>query len=181
MDNGPLLVGNPNRGDNNTWYEVGFNLIQANNTWTGIPVQGSTFVAWSNANYVFTMPASYIGNNTVFIGNYAGLSNATMTLASPAIYTNLSILNSAGNGPVTNNYTIHHADSSTETGTFLSPDWFAAGTNTVAYTAAGRVPMGRLNTINNGGSLTAARLWFSDIPVANASSAVTSIDISYAG
>jgi hypothetical protein len=182
MDNGPLLVGNPNRGDNNTWYEIGFNRIQAANTWTGIPVHGSTFGAWSNATHVFTMPASYAANNTVFVGNYAGLSNATMTLASPGTYTNLSFLNACGNGPTVINCLVHHADFTTETNTFNSQDWFGSTsfpTNDVAYIAAGRVPMGRLNTINNGGSLTSVKLWFTDVPVTNTVSPVTSIDFSY--
>jgi hypothetical protein len=183
MDNGPLLVSNPNRGDNNTWYEVGYNLIQAANTWTGIPLHGSSFAAWSNATHVFTMPASYVGNNVCFIGNYSGFMSGTMTLSSPGTYTNLSILNACGNGPTVINYTIHHADTTTETGTYNSQDWFSSSffpTNGIAYIAAGRVPMGRaFNVINNGGSLTSVKLWFTDIPVGNTGSAVTSIDYSY--
>ena len=182
MDGGPLLVSNPNRGDNNTFYEVGFDLIGAGQAWTGIPLHGSTFNAWSNTTHQFTMPATYVGNNALFIGNYAGFTNGTMTLSSPGIYTNLSILNAAGNGPCVMNYTINHADASTETGTYNSQDWFGSSffaTNGIAYIAAGRVPLGRINTINNGGSLTSVKLWYTDLPVTNTASAVTSIDFSY--
>ncbi|HSU54372.1 MAG TPA: hypothetical protein VLT36_09955, partial [Candidatus Dormibacteraeota bacterium] len=188
VDNGLLLVTNPNRGDNNTWYEVGFDLLQPANTWTGIPVHGSTFTAWSNANYTFTMPPSYTANDALMVGR-DGFTNGTLTLASPAIYTNLAVLH-AGNGYMGSNfYTIHHADASVETGVMTNFDWFQASdttgpsnpSNKVAYVTAGRVATGRINVINNGGSLTAAKLFWVDLPVNNTSSAVTSVDITYGG
>jgi hypothetical protein len=185
MDSGPLMVTNTTRGANNTFYEQGYDLITAGQAWTGLPVHGTTFTAWSNANYSFTMPSSYIGNNCLFVGNYAafGLNSGTLTLAAPHTYTNLAILASCGNGPGTNNFTIHYADSTTQAGSFRVNDWFQAPgpnapTNKLAFNAAGRVPLGNIG-INNGAGAAAGELWWIDIPVNNTASAVTSIDISW--
>lgn len=167
-------------GTNNngsTFYENGYN---PNQPWTGLPVHGSTFTALSNSFHHFTMPGSYVQNNAVMIGNYAGYTTGTLTLTAPAAMSTLSVLATAGNGPVTNNYTIHHAGGGTETGTFYVDDW-TGGTN-IAWFNNGRVVIDNGNLASlaytNG---TNRRLLYYDLPVTDTVNPITSIDFSYGG
>jgi hypothetical protein len=72
------------------------------------------------------------------------------------------------------NYVVHHADASTETGTFVSRDWFAS--SSIAWGANGRVDVGNggIQTFGNVPNLLSA-----DIGVTNITSPVTSIDLSF--
>jgi hypothetical protein len=164
-------------GTNNsgsTFYEQGYNPTQP---WTGLPVHGTTFVALSNANHTFKMAADYTLNNTVMVGNYAGFTSGSLTLAPTAVST-LSILATAGNGPANLNYTIHHSGGGTETGTLGVDDW-TGGTN-IAWPANGRVVLDNGNLASqaytNG---TNRRLLFYDIPLIDTVNPVTSVDFSY--
>jgi hypothetical protein len=87
----------------------------------------------------------------------------------------VSLLTAAGNGPVTIDFTIHHADSSTETGSLNSQDWFFH--SPVAWNANGRVDVsfGSFDAVNNSNP----RLYAVDIPLGNRTSPVTSIDLSW--
>ena len=100
-----------------------------------------------------------------------------MTLIAPTACSSLSFLGSAGNGAVTVNYTVHHADNSTEAGSFVVPDWFGSGT--IAWTAGGRVLANGLNfqIIN---SPNFPYLFSINFSVFNTTSPVTSVDLSYA-
>lgn len=154
----------------NTWYERGYNRGAPA---TGLPVAGSTFVHASDPNKQYTMAPTYKQNNAIYINSQ--VTSGTLTLASPAVYANLSFLSAAGNGPLTISYTIHHADASSETGTFNSLDWF--GNSPVAFTASGRVGA------NNGafGNVGSAdpRLYSAEISLGGNPSPVTHIDFAY--
>jgi hypothetical protein len=80
------------------------------------------------------MPGDYSAPNAVLIDT---TSRGSLQLVNPAVFSKLSFLTSAGSGDVVIRYVLHHADGSTQTGTFTSNDWFN-GTNT-AFTAHARV------------------------------------------
>ena len=181
MDGGVFPPANTYSGDNNTWFERGFNLINAGQAWTGLPLAGSLITAWSNSAHQFQMAASYTANCAIMVNNQ--VSSGTFTLTSPTALGAISILSSCGSGPVNVNLTINHQDGSQEFTNYFCKDWFAnqayATNQTVAFAAAGRVTMGRLPGINNGGTLTAALVLYDDIQLTNTTSPVTSIQFSY--
>ncbi len=188
-----VTMDNGTRNNGNTFYEMGFDRqsgqtpTQPGQTLTGIPVHGSTFTNTAG-NHVFKMPPTYVGNDCFFVGNYAGVTACTMTFSTPAAYNSLSFLSSAGNGPVTNNLTIHHQDGSTESAQVVVIDWFNAasggtsGTNsyTQAWIASGRFQTDNGN-INNLNITSGTKLWANDLPLANTTSPVTSIDFAWGG
>ena len=172
----------------NTFYEQGFANVQGGSSpfnvggdrtptgTTGLPHPGATI---TSGNYSFTMPATYAGNDCVFIGNYvAGITNSitnsdgslstatytngSFTLSSPqAGYTGFSILNSAGNGPCGMIYTIHYSDGNTDSGTIYSTNWFTASPLSV-FNAGGRVDVSGI-ALNNVGGSPAGLLFHTDI------------------
>jgi len=156
-----------------TWFEQGFYTLDPSE---GLPAPGTIFASVSNANYTFQMPPSYTNNNVFFVNT--STPPATITLSPATAVSVLSLLGSSGHGPVGINYTVHHADTSTETGTISALDWFPPGadqTNSVVV-ARGRClgdGTGIQNIADN------PRLLSIDIAVANSSSPVTSIDLSY--
>jgi hypothetical protein len=102
-------------------------------------------------------------------------TNAVMTLATPASYSRLSFLTSAGNGPGNVQFTVHHQNGTTETATFTSPNWLS--TVGVAYTAAGRVDVNAFTF--DGVSQNYPTLFSRDVPLSNTNNPVTQIDFSY--
>jgi len=138
-----------------------------------LPHAGATFTSQSAANHQFAMAASYTANNAMMLDST--LTNGTFTLTAPAIYSQLSFLESGGNGGVTFRYTIHHQNAAIETGTLSIPDWFN-GSNP-AWTANGRVDVGTfaLQAVNSGNP----RLYSLDVVVTNSGNPVTSIDFAY--
>jgi hypothetical protein len=73
-------------------------------------------------------------------------------------------------------YTLHHADGSTQDGSFTLPDWFNG--TPVAF-----VPNGRVSVVNAGFQAVNSgnpRLYGVDVAVNNTGSPITSIDLSYA-
>ena len=166
MDGGTNQTGN-------TWYEQGYNTAA---TSTGLPVAGSTFTHQNNPGIQYTMPASYTAPNAILIRSNQ-LTSGTLTLATPAIYSSISILNAAGNGPITVNYTIRYANATTETGSFSCLNWFDGASP--AYTSAGRVQPDSGTTFNNV-SGTNPRLYGNQIAVSTASE-VVSIEFAYPG
>ncbi|EEF59339.1 immunoglobulin domain-containing protein [Pedosphaera parvula] len=165
MDNGTL-----NTGD--TWFEKGY-VPQALSA--GLPAAGGTVTNAVAADHRYTFPPSYVGNDAI----YTTFSNSTanITFASPASYSALSFLTSAGHGPVTNALTIQHADGSSENNTLVSPDWFSA--SPIAFNAQGRVNVSNktVDNVNNG----FPRLFAIDISLANTVSPVTNIVVTYQG
>jgi hypothetical protein len=104
-----------------------------------------------------------------------GAGSPTIALTSPAAYSVLSLLGSAGHGPNTVAYTVNHADATTETGTLTVGDWF---NGTAAYNSNGRLTVntGVFDNVNAGNP----RLYSFDITLTNTASPVTSINLSSA-
>ena len=169
---GAATTASMDSGTGNTgysWYEQGYNSGAPG---TGLPTAGSTFASTAFPTHHYTMPSSYTANNAALIDSTHA---ATLTPSSPAAFGALSFLTSAGNGPVTIAYTVHHADSSIESSTFDSKDWF--GNSSVALNANGRVDVqsGAFDSVNGNNP----RLYSVDIALGNRTSPVTSIDLSW--
>ncbi|HUS37694.1 MAG TPA: hypothetical protein VM680_20260 [Verrucomicrobiae bacterium] len=161
-------------GTNNTgfsYYEQGFNI---DNPATGLPTAGSTFTSESLADHSYTMAADYTAPNAILI-NTNQIRSATYTLATPTALSGISFLAAGGSGAPTLTWTVTHADNSTETGTFIVPDWFGGANQ--ALTANGRVnAVSRaFDNVNNNNP----RLYSVDITLANTTSPVTKIDFAH--
>ncbi len=158
----------------NTWYEKGFNRSALT---TGVPNANSTF---SVGNHTYRMAPTFVTNNVVFLSPQK--TSGVLTLGVPATFSALSLVSSAANGPVSISYIVHHADSSSDFGSFNSLDWFNT-TPTPVFIANGRYSIESLsfNNVNNQ-SPTALqpRVFFSDITVSSASP-ITSIEFSHPG
>lgn len=160
----------------NTFYEVGFNT-NAGALTTGLPAH-DTLVS-DVYGHTFRMPPDYTTNNVAYVANLDGYTTATLTLVTPTVFTGLSFLNTAGNGPVLVDVTIHYADSTTETTSFGSPDWFGNDASTF-YKMLGRFDPSTLalNNVNDGAGNP--RIHTNDIALVNATaSAVTSIEFTW--
>ena len=156
----------------NTWYEAGY-VPWA--TATGLPAAGSTLTNLSAPDHLYLLAPSYAGNNAVLLSS--NTPAATLTLSSPASFPSLSFLTAAGNGPATIGCLIHHSDGSSETKLFTSPDWVAWAPT--AFIANGRVNVSSAtlpSLITNNPKLYAV-----DLPLANTTSPVTSIGLTFAG
>jgi predicted alpha-1,6-mannanase (GH76 family) len=163
MDSGPANTGS-------TYFEVGY-VPQAPGT--GLPHAGSIVTNLSAPDHLYQMPPSYSANDAVLITS--NLPTATITLASPTNVPGLSFLTAAGNGPVTVGCVVHHADGTTENKSFSSPDWF--NKSPVALAANGRVYVNN-STVNSLGSGN-PRLYAADVSLANTTSPVTSVQLSF--
>ena len=127
MDTGARVTFN---GPAFNWFERGY---VATNRSLGLPEAGSIFKSESeDASY--QMPANYGAPNALLVDTTSG---GTLRLMNPTAFSKVSFLTSAGSGEVVIRYVLHHVDGSTQTGTFLSSDWYN-GTNT-AFTAHARV------------------------------------------
>jgi autotransporter-associated beta strand protein len=161
-----------------TWFEQG---LYTPNGSLGLPAAGSTIVSLSQADHSFNLPPSYTVNDDVMVE--ANVPNATITLTPSALCTSLSFFCMAGNGATTVSYVVHHADSTTETGTLSIPDWFGPGTAAEVMTVGARVDALGINFqfpgTANGFVGNAPYIWSLDIPVTHTGSAVTSIDLTY--
>jgi hypothetical protein len=161
INNGPVTPTNP----------VVTAIAQA----SGIPVHGTTF---SNpaGDHSYTMAPSYTTNDVVWVSPV--VSNATITLVTPAAYTALSFLDAAGNGPVFPTVIVHHQSGNSETNSIKIVDWFDS--SPPAYIPNGRVSAdtgqwSQQTFATNG----ADRLFNTDLPLADTLSPVTSIDVIY--
>jgi hypothetical protein len=193
MDGGPNCNGY-------TYYEQGFGTNVGGNSpnnvgtqglpgtgTTGLPHPGTTI---TSGIYSFQMPASYVGNDCVFIGNYpaGALSNGiygtpsyltgTFTITSPQAYTALSILGSAGSGPCTNSYTVNYSDGSTQSGSLVVVDWH--NTAVGVFTTLGRVAVDTPG-LDRVGVTSSGRLWHNDIVLSNTTAAATSVVLTWTG
>jgi hypothetical protein len=163
MDNGTGNTGY-------TWYEVGYNAAAPA---TGVPAAGSTFVSQAQADHSYRMAPNYTNNNAVLISS--GVTNATLTPTSPAAFSSLSFLASAGSGDTTVAYIVHHADGGTDTGTFVAPDWFGSGT-------VAMYPLGRVDAVTRSFQTWDSgipELFSADVPLTHTGSPVTSIELRY--
>ena len=154
-----------------TAYEQGYNLTAPA---TGLPQAGTTLTNATAADHVYRMPASYSGANVALVDS--AVPTATLTFATPANQSAISLLGTAGGGAVTLNYTINHADSSVQTGSIVIPDWF--NVTPFAFPLRGRVHVG--NGSFNAVDTENPRLYSVDIAVERTSSPITSVQLDYA-
>lgn len=153
-----------------TWFEQGF--WRSPNQNFGLPHPGQVFTHQSNTNIQYIMPPTYLTNNCLLADSTLP-GGGTLTFATPATCSGLSIFGSSGGGAGSVNYTVTHADTSTETGGIIFSDWFG-GANP-AWIALGRVvPNG--GPQNNGNN---PRLYSSEITVST-NSPVVSISFTFA-
>lgn len=172
LDGVTATYGGTNKSDY-TWFEQGFYTPDPSR---GIPAAGSTFASETLPDHSFTMPASYAVNNAVQVFN--GVSNATINFTTPTAATALSFLGSAGFGTANVNYTVHHADTTTQSGTLALLDWFD-NAGVVAARPGGRISANGLQTqiINDGPNKP--YLVSLDLAIANTTSPITSVDLTY--
>lgn len=165
------MDGGPNK-NGNTWYEAGTDLSAPA---TGLPPAGSLLVDQSQPDHLFVLAPTWVGSNCLFIGNYpaAGLAAGSLTPTTPVACTNLSFLNSSGNGPANLMCIITHADGTTETSSFVSLDWFNGAS--AAFSAQGRLSLNGNGGFNNVNSPNGCKLFSTDVPLANTNSPVTEI------
>src|SRR6185369_6781535 len=140
-----------------------------------------SLVSNSTADHNWRMPPDYHTNCALMVGRQGGaatpvVTTGTLTLTTPAAYSALSFLTASGNGPVVVGYVVHYADSTTESNTFNSIDWFNAAAP--VFNAAGRLSVsgGGLQNID---ATPAARGFQADVPLASPSVNVTSVDFYY--
>ena len=154
-----------------TWFEQGF---YAPDSTIGLPPAGSTIVSVSQADHSYTMAPSYTTSDAVMINSL--VTSATITPTLPAACSALSFMGSAGNGPMTVNYTVHHADSTTETGSLIFVDWFGTSANVLGVG-------GRVNALGANFQIPGAggnpHIFSQDVAVTNTVSPVTSINLAY--
>lgn len=155
-----------------TWYEKGYNPAAPG---SGLPAAGTLVTSESDADHHFLMPPSYIAPNSVLVDS-AG-TNPVITLQTPARYSAISFLTASSGGPVTNSCVVRHADGTSETNSFASPDWL--DNTSPALTVSGRVSVStRLIADQNSDQ---PRLYAVDVPIANQDSAIKTITVSRPG
>ena len=171
----------------NAWYEVGYNVNNPDgggvpipdvrvSTNSGLPAAGS-MITNAPGDHVYQMPSDYAANNAVWIATPDSLiTNAIITLQTPTAASVLSLLASAGNGPVNNIMVITtHADASTETNFVNVANWFD-GTPFV-YGANGRVAVDTAQFNNVRNTAQNPRLYPVDFVLANTLSPVTTVEV----
>ncbi|HSU53045.1 MAG TPA: hypothetical protein VLT36_03180 [Candidatus Dormibacteraeota bacterium] len=155
-----------------TLYEQGYYTLAP---LTGLPAAGSTLTNATAPDHRYLLAPSYTNNNAAVV-DAAGAS-AVLTTQSPADYTAISLLATAGHGPTTNTCVVQHANGVSETNNFVVPDWL--DTAGAAFTANGRVNVGTkaIDLVNAG----TPKLFGIDIALANSSSPVTNIVLNFIG
>jgi len=171
-----IMDGGTTNNNGNTFYEVGFNT-NANALATGLPAHNSTVS--DLYGHSFKMAPDYTTNNVVYVGNVAGYTTASVMLTTPTVYTGLSFLNAAGNGPVGIDVTVYYADSTSEVVSFASPDWFG-NLGSHFYSVLGRFDPSTLGLNNINQADGNPRIHTNDVTLVNATaSAVTNITFTY--
>jgi autotransporter-associated beta strand protein len=139
MDGGTAKSGN-------TWYALGQDTSASS---TGLPMGTSISVADSTTGGdTYQFQASGTNNALFTIGNGAGPTTATYTLATPGYYPTLSLLAADGNGATTMSVLFTYANGSTSSTSFAPQDWFH-NVNT-AYDANGRISSTGYSNVNGG-------------------------------
>ena len=165
----------------NSWYEQGYNINDGqpgsyvsatlNFTATGIP-HPSQLITNSTGDHIYQMPPDYTVNDAIYISSI--VTNDTITLTTPAVYSGLSFLGSAGNGPVPVFCIITHSTGVVETNILTISDWFSSSA-TLAWGANGRVAVdtAQFNNVASGNP----NLWENDITLKDTTDPVTSITL----
>jgi len=141
----------------------------------GLPPPGSTITNAAAPDHRYSLAGSYSNNNVVMID--ADTPSAVIRLASPGPFGALSLLCTAGHGPVTNQCVIHHANGGSETNAFIVADWLS--NSVAAFSANGRVSLDNrvVDQLNTG----FPRLFACDLALAESSSPVTNVVLNFLG
>jgi hypothetical protein len=121
-----------NAGEGKGFYQTGL----APHAW-GLP-PGLAFVSMVGDGTIFTFQP-YTTNNALILSPDTGLTNGTLTLATPATYAQIAVVAHSGsgtNGTATLTFTFN--DNSKLVTTYSAPDWFN-GTNNVCWFGPGRM------------------------------------------
>jgi autotransporter-associated beta strand protein len=136
----------------------------------GVPIGGG-LMSLANTNVTFQMQP-YSANNDLSLGATIGTSG-TLTLATPAKFTQLNLLDTDGNGAEAFTVTLTFTNGSTSVYSTTGSDWF----NGTPYAAIG---LGRAKTgAYDAGSSTNPRLYEQDINLTTADQALTVSAISF--
>ena len=152
-----------------TWYERGYNPLAPQ---TGLPPAGSIFASETQPDHWFELPPTYNSANAVLLDTTC--TNQQLTFVPAACYSALSFLTAAGHGAVTNRCVLQHADGTSETNRFVSPNWLGGGP--AALSVPGRVSVSTrlLDRVDTGWP----NLYAVDLPVTNRLSAITNVLLS---
>jgi len=152
-----------------TWFERGYVT-----DWpvTGLPEAGSILTSDLSPDHQYQMPWTYKTNNAVLID--AARTGSVVTFTTPTNCAALSFLTSSGDARNVIQYTVHYGNLGSETGRFVSPNWYNDGDP--AWAANGCVNVttfvrADLNSYN-------PRLYSADVILSNAVGPITSIGLS---
>ena len=150
-----------------TFYQTGFVLASPT---TGLPT--GTIRDSDTGSGTFQLQLA-TENNAVLLNNTT--PTATLTLATPAAYSNIAFYSATGNGSGTVTYTINFVGGATESGTFGSPDWF--NSSPTAMIASGRVNNVETGSTDNVGGEN-PRIYEALLNVSNTDAPIESITLS---
>lgn len=152
-----------------TWYETGYYPLAPA---TGLPAAGTTLISEAAPDHTYQMAPSYTNKNAVLLD--AAVPCSTVLFASRPRLGAVSLLTASGHGPVTNICVVNHADGTSQTNVFVSPDWFdsAAG----AFSARGCVSISTKLVTCKGES---PKLFAVDLALVNTNSPAISLTLSF--
>jgi hypothetical protein len=149
-----------------TWYEQGYDPDAPQ---SGLPPAGSLMASEIDPHHRFLLPANYSAPNAVLLDKVC--ANCLVNLVTPVSYTAISFLTAAARGPVTNRCVFIHADGTTETNRFVSPDWLGSAAGALLAHGVVSVSTRLLDQV----STDFPRLYALDVPLTNQASQLTSI------